>query len=71
MGIKALLKKRQTEAERVGSVAKVEASRTAQQVAAQILEPALHVARWAMIIALGSFLLAAIGVGLAVWSLRS
>jgi hypothetical protein len=62
-------KRRMTEAQRVGLQAKAEANKTASEVSQQLLEPVLHVARWAMLVALASFTLACVGIGLAIWAL--
>lgn len=41
------------------------AQHAAAKVSAQIAEPVLHVARWAMLVALAAFLLAATALGVA------
>ncbi len=43
------------------------ASQTAAAVSSQIAEPVLHVARWAMLVALAALFLAVIGLGLSLW----
>lgn len=52
------------------ATAQQQANRAAQHVAAsvssQIAEPVLHVARWAMIVALAAFVLAGVALGVAV-----